>query len=427
LGKAIYFRTKGIDNTNELCTFVVSIVIFIRRELSKMAPKSAAQLRRLHERAAARGETYTLTASTSTTPDLGDVGNQQGNKESSSSIAPPSRHNGSSPQTTGTTTRTDGVRRQTAVQLRQALDAIEQRTDTTAKDRRSAKRKAEAIAAEAAGCTATELLAWYEQHGANDPDAAASKIPNIVFVGQLSYDTTKDSLFQHIRKEIGTEHKVNPSTVKIRLLTDAKTKKSRGMAFVEVPDPEMLYACLKLHHTFLEGRRLNVERTAGGRKSSDQRKTKIQQRRQEQEQYFGTVVDNMLQEHYKSGEIKPHEIDDGVVGLCKRHSATVVQAALEKYVESNGRDMDNPSAYLTFLLGKLAEEGIFEKKDETNDKGRPPKRPRPEKRKTASNRAIEKTSEFIEAGVDMSISEKKRGDLNKIFPSMRRGRGRGYM
>ncbi|KAL7569307.1 hypothetical protein ACA910_016850 [Epithemia clementina (nom. ined.)] len=283
--------------------------------------------------------------------------------------------------------------------LHRELERVQSDASLKSKDRRSAKRKAEAIAAEASGSSVDELLRWYSQHQKQQQEEqlgnkeSPSKItksrtiqkrnPYIVFVGQLSYDTTKDELFRHFQKELGRDHEVTQETLSIRLLTDKKSKKSRGVAFVEVSDPELLYACLKLHHTFLQGRRINVERSAGGKTGSEARKSKIQKLRSDQTDHFNTVIDAVIKEFYENGSIQKGELDDGVVALCKRHSASVVQAALELYVEKHGCDMDNPSAYFTFLLCKLAEEGVFEK--QSNDEkhiehssrdqsGRPPKK-----------------------------------------------------
>lgn len=268
--------------------------------------------------------------------------------------------------------------------LEQELDRVQSDSTLKSKDRRSAKRKAEAIAAQESGVSVDELLQWYDEYKQHhiprqqeDSKHSQSKIkekkrrnPYIVFVGQLSYDTTKDALFRHFQNELGTDHKVTDETLSVRLLTDEKSKKSKGMAFVEVTDPELLYACLKLHHTFLEGRRINVERSAGGKAHSESRKSKIQKLRSDQTTLFDSVIEAVLSEFYEAGSIQKGELDEGVVALCKRHSATVVKASLALYVEKHGRDMDNPSAYLTFLLGRLAEEGIFDK-EITNEKNRP--------------------------------------------------------
>ncbi|KAL3918942.1 MAG: hypothetical protein SGILL_004003, partial [Bacillariaceae sp.] len=128
-------------------------------------------------------------------------------------------------------------------------------------------------------------------------DATPRQNPLIAFVGQLSFETTREELMEHIKMKLAdSHHKVNAKTLKIRMLTDKNTKQSRGMAFVEVlnGDPEFLYALLKLHQTYLKGRRINIERSAGGRKNSESRKTKLEQYKKEQQAYFTEVVDKIL-------------------------------------------------------------------------------------------------------------------------------------
>jgi RNA recognition motif-containing protein len=395
-----------------------------------MAKKSKAQLKRLTERAEARGEVYVPPEVTETPVEeetkVADAENAVERKD----VAKKEKSNGDKKD------HADQSKLKIAAKLKKELEGIETNEDIKSKDRRSAKRKSEAIAAEEAGCSATELLEWYEEYRTKHPESgkgSTEKVekahvnPYIVFVGQLSYDTTKETLFEYIKKELGKEHQITPLTAKVRLLTDQKTKQSRGMAFIEVNDPETLYACLKLHQTFLDGRRINIERSAGGGRSSETRKTKLKNYREEQDQYISSVVDKILDGHRTSGEIQENELDEGVVALCKRHSATIVEAALENYIESNGRDMDNPSAYLSFLLTKFAEEGIFEKPDQETEKERPAKRPRPSNDGPGKKRPGE-TSEFAKRGVDMSQSDtgsKARG-IFSIFPSLGgRGRGRG--
>jgi len=314
-----------------------------------MAKKSKAQINRMMKRAEARGEAYN--------PPLREVPNEQQPHE-----------DGTTTTTTTALSAVDQAKLRAARKLEKELSEIEQNQDLKAKERRSAKRKAEAIASEAADCPATELLEWYTAYQKKNDDGEGKqkkeskktssegkedrrhKNPYIAFVGQLSFDTTQKDLLQHIQQTIGDEFKVSEETVKIRLLTDAKTKKSRGMAFVEVTNPELLYGLLRLHQTFLQGRRINVERSAGGKANSETKKQKLEQFRKEQDEYFSEIVDKMLQGFYQDGSIQPEELDEGVIGLFKRHSAHVVQAALERYVETDGKHKDNPSAYLSKCL-----------------------------------------------------------------------------
>ncbi|KAI0883847.1 uncharacterized protein GGS22DRAFT_26611 [Annulohypoxylon maeteangense] len=100
----------------------------------------------------------------------------------------------------------------------------------------------------------------------------------IVFVGNLPYSATVAQITAHFSA-------VHPTSV--RLLHDQKTKKSRGIAFVEFGGYDHMKTCLKtMHHsTFTsapskdgrapEERKINVELTAGGGGNTEHRKEKI--------------------------------------------------------------------------------------------------------------------------------------------------------
>ena len=347
--------------------------------------KSNARIKRMMKRAEARGEVYT--------PPQYDADKGMNDKEGNGRLEKETEEHKEKTQQAPPALSADKVKLKAAQTLQESLDRIQADTNLKSKDRRSAKRKAEAIAAEESGYSASELILWYDEykqqkenkeqdnHTQNSSKGSKRKKrnPYIVFVGQLSYETSKVAIFRHFQKELGEEFDISEETVMVRLLTDQKTKKSRGMAFVEVNDPELLYACLKLHHTFLEGRRINVERSAGGKSNSEARKSKIQKLRSDQTEHFNSVIDSVFSEYYENGSIQKRELDDGVVALCKRHSASVVQAALEEYVEKHGCDMDNSSAYLTFLLGKMAEEGV-RKKDSNGENSQKRSKETPERR-----------------------------------------------
>jgi len=430
--------------------------------------KSNAQIKRMMKRAETRGEAYTAPppkeespidnnneeddndddvpeegGAPATADDNDDVDDEE--EEADSSFDPPLDK------------EQQKIAKQ-ALTLKKELETILNDESLRAKERRSHKRKAEAIAAEAAGCTVEEMQKWYEenqellnemeQKSASKKNSADNKkdttgdannkqtkgTPYILFVGQLNFTTTKETLHEHIRKELKEDdHKVTKENVKVRLLTDPKTKKSRGMAFVELETPELMYACLKLHHGLLEGRRLNIERSAGAR-NKEARQSKIKKFREEQEQYLSKVVDSILAEYIKTGELKDGELDEGAVALCKRYTASLVDTAIKQYIEKNGRTMDNPSAFFTFLLTKLAADKVEQQgssransSSSGRDKERQPKRstqPPPKRAKTSSV-----SSKSSLPGVDFSLSEKSKdagsGNMSEIFPSLARGRGRG--
>uniref|UniRef100_A0A6U9Z0P3 RRM domain-containing protein n=1 Tax=Pseudo-nitzschia australis TaxID=44445 RepID=A0A6U9Z0P3_9STRA len=470
-----------------------------------MGKKSAAQLRRLEKRATARGEKYVLPVeipltndgdedmNKSSSPESNTTDNEKTNDnlraialrlkkelqeiEANSDLVSKDRRsakrkaeaiasedsgmssseliqwlekNDSNSSDKSTADAKTDRRLAVAQKLLKELKKIDKDEELKSKDRRSAKRKAEAICSEEIGMSIEELLEWYEKNKKCHEDKEGKTMgpgshrdPLIAFVGQLSYETTSDDLLEHICSNLGDDYpasKIKKMT-KIRLLTDTKTKRSRGMAFVEVDDPEFLYALLKLHQTYLKGRRINVERSAGGKKYSEARKSKLENYRKEQGAFFAEIVENILAEYKKTGELREDELDEGVITVCKRHSGPVVQAAVAEYMEKGGRDMNNPSAYLTFLVTKFAKEGIHDVEDTGKTKHSKPDRKRKEystgDKDGKRTKEWKGTSEFAKSGVDMSMSEQGNGskksinggtrDLSKIFPSSQRGRGRGYM
>lgn len=155
----------------------------------------------------------------------------------------------------------DKRRYQVARTLHESLAGIEKDDKLNSKERRSAKRKAEAIASEQlqpdGGSSSTEeLLAWYETVRPTSTEKESGKVSYNVFIGQLAFNTTKEGLFGHIQSTLGKDL-ITAESCQIRLLTDTKTKRSRGMAFVTLSSGELRYECLKLHLTYLDGRRIN--------------------------------------------------------------------------------------------------------------------------------------------------------------------------
>ena len=59
------------------------------------------------------------------------------------------------------------------------------------------------------------------------------------------------------------------------------TAKSKGFAFLEFSAKSGLQQALKLHHSQLEGRMINVELTAGGGGKSEARLNKLRERNKE--------------------------------------------------------------------------------------------------------------------------------------------------
>lgn len=428
-----------------------------------MAKKSAAQIRRMKERAAARGETYETpsltsptTKTTKTTTKTGGSAQRKNDDETT-----PRHAAGDGDDAAETETETERIHVRTiAKRLRKELAAVaENAGSTTAKERRAAKRKAEAVAAEEAGVSVAELLSTAisddeedekgkEKDGkdAEDGDAKATNTtsstegagggPYVLFVGQIPFSTTHDALLEHFRRGLRRDDDLGDAATSlcVRLLTDPATGKSRGTAFVETSDPAAMHACLRLHRSHLDGRRINVERSAGGGRVA--RRERHEARRVEQRRVIDDAVDRLLEDRRARGVLAEDELDEGVAALCRRHAVAAVEAALDEYVDArdaynNGRGPNNPSAYLTKILGRIAAEGARETKTTGEggerssdgggkrygeDRGDDDDDDRPTKaRKTTDNQT---TKRPIDNANDSS-------DLSRIFPSMTRGRGRG--
>lgn len=111
-----------------------------------------------------------------------------------------------------------------------------------------------------------------EEHGQDKDekkgDSDGKKKRFILFMGNLSYKTTKEDILTHI-KPTGVQ------PLSVRLQSDAKTGKPKGFAFIDLPNFQALDKILNLHHSSLSGRKINIELTAGGGGKGQNRTAKI--------------------------------------------------------------------------------------------------------------------------------------------------------
>ncbi|TFK56572.1 hypothetical protein OE88DRAFT_1730049 [Heliocybe sulcata] len=104
----------------------------------------------------------------------------------------------------------------------------------------------------------------------------------ILFVGNLKYTTSQDAIQDHF-SACDPPPTIRLLTPKPKKDSKAPTAKSKGCAFLEFTSRNALQQALKLHHSTLDGRQINVELTAGGGGKSEQRITKLKQRNKELE------------------------------------------------------------------------------------------------------------------------------------------------
>ncbi|KAK6496342.1 hypothetical protein TWF481_002367 [Arthrobotrys musiformis] len=158
----------------------------------------------------------------------------------------------------------------------------------------------------------------------NDTKSARKDSRFIVFVGNLPYTTTQTTLLSHLSS-------VKPTSVRIATYKPGEKPKSRGFkppqtkdpickgyAFVEFSDAGMMKNCLSLfHHSDFEGRKINVELTAGGGGKSTDRKERVKAKNEslntERKKRYEEDKKKKLERGEKVEEEKPEEeIEDGV-------------------------------------------------------------------------------------------------------------------
>eukprot|EP01034_Spumella_vulgaris_P021513 gene21513-27548_t len=147
-----------------------------------------------------------------------------------------------------------------------------------------------------------------------------NKIPYVVFIGQLSFAATEQDIEYHLRSH-GVEGEIS-----VRLLKKTESGESRGMAFVELEGARELHKCIALHHSRLQGRVINVEKSCGG-KNKTMRTEKIGEKRREQMLKVHESVDKVLLEFQDKGVLdvdslggefkdKIHKYTPGFVAEC---------------------------------------------------------------------------------------------------------------
>lgn len=97
----------------------------------------------------------------------------------------------------------------------------------------------------------------------------------ILFVGNLPFDVGVDDIKGHFTDKKSSSK--GPSSVRL-LTTKTNGKgpaKSKGCAFLEFANPAALQRALEYHHTEYNGRKINVELSAGGGGNSHERREKI--------------------------------------------------------------------------------------------------------------------------------------------------------
>jgi RNA recognition motif-containing protein len=222
--------------------------------------------------------------------------------------------------------------RKTLVKLSEEVTSVK----INAKSRRKLKRMIESMdeepaSAQQVSAAAVQIEIKEPAKTAPDPhesshmelanDHESKHIPYVVFIGQLDFKVTAADVERHLRSG-GVE-----GPVKVRLNLDPATKKSKGTAFVELEGPREMHKCLGLHHTKLGGRRINVEKTCGGR-NKELRSQRIKELRVSQKIKASEAIDGILKEFELSGLLKGR-LEDSVMNRLYACTPSEVRGMFE--------------------------------------------------------------------------------------------------
>lgn len=198
-------------------------------------------------------------------------------------------------------------------------------TTVTSKDDSAAKSAGASIPAVLDPPTPSDPAA--ESSTAAEPSSkpnSSTVIPYVVFVGQLDYKVQEEDIVRHFRSG-GVE-----GDMKVRMTSDRATGKFKGTAFVELEGPRELHKAIGLHHTLLNGRRINVEKSCGGR-NKELRTMRIKEQRTTQKIHASDAVDAVIKKFEETGLFSTREIPDNIMNRLYACTPSEVQTMMDQF------------------------------------------------------------------------------------------------
>lgn len=171
----------------------------------------------------------------------------------------------------------------------------------------------------------------------NSEISAPKPIPYVIFFGQLAF-TTRAKDIEELISTLGLE-----GTAKVRLLTE-ENGQAKGMAFVEINSAEDQHKCLSLHHSVLLGRKINVEKSCGG-KNKEKRSEKLSLQRNQQKAKITEKIDLILEEYTDKGVLRKEDLGEYEKELFYSYIPAHVQKILQNVEKSLIRSGDSQAGF----------------------------------------------------------------------------------
>ncbi len=184
----------------------------------------------------------------------------------------------------------------------------------------------------------------------NDVKTKLKYDKELLFIGQLPYNATVENIKEHFGR-YGV-YDINA----LRLLSDKKTKKSRGIAFMELSDPKQTVLALRCHHTKIMGRLINVERTVGGGGTGAKRVAKLTNLREIQNKKVTKEVETKIMEMLALNPgtlISRNDFDDRAVETLGTFPRETLEDILTECMNSDRLEkVENRSAWFMGIIKK---------------------------------------------------------------------------
>jgi nucleolar protein 6 len=180
-----------------------------------------------------------------------------------------------------------------------------------------------------------------------EEEAKRKRIHLTLFVGQLPFKCTEAAIRKHF-SEAGD--------IQLRMLTDKKTKKFKGTAFIEVKDSKALGAALSRHHSLLNGRRINVELTAsGGGNKSELRRGKIDTLRKKQSEKQIEKTRALVQKCIDApgSKLKAEDVDERMIDFLSWFDYETAKTAMDEYNRCVSDRVKNTKAFFMGILKRF--------------------------------------------------------------------------
>ncbi|SCZ98601.1 BZ3500_MvSof-1268-A1-R1_Chr7-1g09214 [Microbotryum saponariae] len=162
----------------------------------------------------------------------------------------------------------------------------------------------------------------------NREAAAANASKLLLFIGNLPYKVTIEEIKTHFTPcgEVPEVRLLTPKPKVDAAGATPTTTKSKGCAFIEFTSPFALQSAFRLHESELNGRKINVELTAGGGGNSEARKKKLQDKRATMQKERERVALNRKKKDIEAGKLNP---DGSRLWGQPKPSATAATAGAE--------------------------------------------------------------------------------------------------